>query len=92
AGLVKEGGNLSVAGNNIYSSLVPQRGAISSALGYTPTVCDTVQLYRGGYEVYQFDEFDLTWLNSEPVVEVGEAFWIQAATSKTWQRSFSACQ
>ena len=74
------------------SSIVPQAGGLTSVLGYQPSPGDEVFLYRnGGYTTYIFDDVDLAWTPSEPVLNVGECFRITHNTSVNWTRNFSPC-
>ncbi len=86
-------------GWSIRGSVVPQEGGIASTLGFSPSLNDRVEIYDpsqpGGwrYYVYQYDDDDiLTWIPSEPVAKVAEAFWIQTPAAKQWVRDFAiAC-
>ncbi len=87
-------GNLSnplVAGFSIRSSIVPQSGALSSALGLPATVGDKVYKYNGtSYDIYQLLGAPFNaWFPSEPSVNVGESFFVYKGTGTSWDRSFS---
>ena len=81
------------AGQSIRSSMVPQGGSIQQALGYIPQGLDTVYLYTSpGWQIYTFDDVDQQWvLNgvpAEPVLELGEAVFINSQSAKFWRRRF----
>jgi hypothetical protein len=91
-GEVPEGAPLNnaiVAGFQQKSSQVPQTGPISSVLLYP--AADGDQLFKfvnpTGYQIYNFD-ID-AWSPSEPVIDVGDAFFLRRASTPTsWTRSF----
>lgn len=88
-------GNLSnplPAGYAVRSSIVPQAGGITSVLGYPAEADDMVYKYAGGYTAYSFDELDEAWTPSEPVIEVGEAFFSRKVNAASWDRVFSVPQ
>ncbi|HEU0008484.1 MAG TPA: hypothetical protein VFT34_01570, partial [Verrucomicrobiae bacterium] len=81
------------AGQSIRSSMVPQGGFIQATNHYIPDPGDVVQLYTSsGWQNYIFDDFDNQWvLNgvpAEPVLEVGEAAFINSQSAKFWRRRF----
>lgn len=88
--------NLIIGGhtNYLYSSVVPMGGKITSWLNYPPTPGDVVQIFRGGFTTYGFDDLDLDWVPSEPIVNVGESFFLNTSTNKTWTQDalFRICQ
>ncbi len=78
---------------SIRSSMVSQRGLIQTNLGYVPDPMDTVFLLTSaGWQVYTFDDVDQQWLlngvPAEPVLEVGEAAFINSQSAKFWRRRF----
>jgi hypothetical protein len=76
-----------VTGFDIYSSMVPQTGALAADLGYTPDAGDNIYQWNGaGYDQSSFVGI---WLPGDPTIEVGEAFWIQSASAKNWSRTFN---
>jgi hypothetical protein len=94
-GLVREGQQsipLTAGQGALVSSIIPQAGAIQNALGYVPSPGDSVQLWNGSYfDNYWFDEFDLAWGPSQPVLEVGGGCMITRAQNGSWTRNYSAC-
>lgn len=87
-------GNLSnplVAGFSIRSSIVPQSGALSSALGLPVAVGDKVYKYNGtGYTIYTLAGAPINgWFPSEPSVNVGESFFVFKGATASWDRNFS---
>jgi hypothetical protein len=76
-----------IAGYDIYSSMVPQTGALAADLGYTPEIGDNIYQWNGaGYDQSSFVGI---WLPGDPTIDVGEAFWIQSASAKNWARTFN---
>jgi len=102
-GLVPEGQlsiPLSVNGYNFVSSMMPQTGGIQSELGYNPGEFDSIMQWKNGDWVAFF--YDPTvdppaWEDSnfnpisEPVINVGESFFIIPAGPTTWTRDFLPC-
>jgi len=76
---------------NLISSIVPQSGALDTALGDTPLVGDEVFLYANGS--YQSIEWNGTaWSSgSSPIINVGEGFfyYTPSATGQIWSRTFN---
>jgi hypothetical protein len=80
-------------GFSLKASKVPlSAGMTPAGLQYNPTESDTVYLYRGGYQIYNYiqDDFgNLNWDPSVPTPNVGEGFWLNAAAAKTWSITFN---
>jgi len=80
------------AGFSIVSSIVPQSGGLVSALGFPQADGDQVFKFNTGsqsYEIYSYLEVFGEWDPSEPVVGVGEAFFVNKPAAATWTREFS---
>jgi hypothetical protein len=79
------------AGLNIKSSMVPQQGRLTTDLGYTAGIGDTVNEWNGpgAPTPYTQSQFLGLWLPSEPTIDVGQAFWLNSATAKNWTREFT---
>jgi hypothetical protein len=81
---------------SIRSSIVPQAGALSSALGFPAQNGDTVyqwnrttQQYNPGLS-YFVDEGVGVWFPSEPNISVGEGFFVQnTGAARQWTRTFN---
>jgi len=78
-------------GFSIASSKVPQAANVNT-LELPPD--DGDQLFKfvnpgPGYVTYTFDGLDLVWTPSAPVINVGEAFFINKTIARTWTRTFS---
>jgi hypothetical protein len=71
------------------SSIVPQGGLISTALGLTPLPGDTLFQFAGGFSTYVYDVDDLVWTPNEPTIGVGESFFFIRAGSGNWVRNFT---
>jgi len=78
-------------GYDIYSGMVPQAGGITTVHNYIPANQDVVYKFNGT------NYSGKTWLQTlnrwnpagEPVVEVGEAVFINSKTVKNWTRDFT---
>jgi hypothetical protein len=71
------------------SSQVPQQGKLQTDLGFPPAENDVVYTFKnpGGYTIYAFEFGE--WSPSEPVIGVGEGFWVEKVAATTWTRNFS---
>jgi hypothetical protein len=97
AGLVPAG-NLSIPlateQNSMASSMVPQAGGLATALDYAPNVGDTVLIWNG----YNYNSYNYTnggtnyWFPSEPVLNVGQAVFIEPSSNNVWQVNFGQSQ
>ena len=73
------------------SSIVPQAGT-ATALGIPGEGGDLLYKYAAGFSAYAFDDADMVWTPSEPVLNVGEAFFYKkspTATQNKWIRNFT---
>jgi len=79
------------AGYSIKSSVVPQAGALQTALNYQPALGDGAFLWNGtGYDIYSYDPDLVAWTPSQPNIAVAQGFWIfNNGAAKTWIRNFS---
>jgi hypothetical protein len=86
----------------LLSSQVPIAGGITSVLGYKPSIGDSVYIYNnGGYDSYTYKVqgsghpvvYATNWFNGvtagEPVIQVGQGFWLLPATSTNWVQNFT---
>jgi hypothetical protein len=97
-GLVRDG-NLSmfVGPSNFYlvSAMVPKFGGLQTGLAYMTHAGDQVQIWNGngtGYTVYSYLRFNGGgWNPREPVINVGQSFFLKSSTNNTWQINFSDC-
>ncbi len=78
-------------GFSIRSSMVPQQGAIDSVLQFPAQGGDAIYRYvpGQGYQVYVYDDLDLVWLPTAPVINVGEAFFVRRGSAGEWVRNFT---
>jgi hypothetical protein len=75
-------------GFSIRSSQVPQAGAVS-ALGYVPEEGDQIFIWDEPTQKYVTHGFEFgEWAGGEPSVQVGEAFFLNSPTAKSWNRTF----
>ena len=78
------------SGFSLRSSMVPQAGGVSTALGYSAGDTDTIQGFgNGGYEQSRVYINGYGWYEDEPVFEIGESFTITPAAARTWSRNFN---
>lgn len=84
-------GNLSnalVAGFNMVSSQVPQAGLIVTDLKAPIVSGEQVFVFNGtGYTSYTLTF--LGWSPSEPIIDVGQGFFVRKTAAGSWDRSFS---
>ncbi|MGC8742778.1 MAG: hypothetical protein ACP5T0_02720 [Verrucomicrobiia bacterium] len=78
-------------GFSIKSSMVPQQGAVDSVLQFPAQGGDFIYKYipGQGYNVYTFDDLDLVWTPSSPIINVGEAFFVRRSSAGSWVRNFN---
>jgi hypothetical protein len=82
-------------GLSIKSSMVPQEGKITADLAFPGKPGDQVFKFDAvaqKYAVFGFDDLENKWTPTEPVIGVGEAFFVRKANADTWTRSFSVNQ
>lgn len=84
---------------NLLSSQVPISGGLTTVLGYKPNVNDSVFIYNGAsYDNYIYKKsghspnFVTNWTlgaaSMEPVVNVGQGFWLLPSASSSWTQNF----
>lgn len=83
-----------VFGYDIYSTMVPQAGGLSTVHNYPRTTGDTVSFFTPtGYRNFTVVPQGGTnrWNPNEPIVAVGDAFWVRgnAAAGTNWVRTFN---
>ena len=81
------------AGYSIQASQVPQAGALTTQLNFPGADGDTVYRFDRANQRY-FPEApqyvqDFGWFPTEPVIAVGESFFVQKAAAANWTRTFS---
>ena len=79
------------AGYSLKSAILPQAGALQTALNYPASFGDIISLWNGvGYNNYTYDPDLGAWDPSEPNVNVAQGFWIyNAGAAKSWTRNFT---
>jgi hypothetical protein len=80
-----------LAGLNLVASQVPQAGALTAALGYTPADGDQVYQWDAainGYKAPNGFEFG-AWSGGDPALTVAEGFFLSKAAAGAWARTFS---
>ena len=77
---------------SIGSSTVPVAGNLIAAMGFPSNDGDQVFKWNGSsYDTYEYLGFLSAWSPSEPLVKVGESFFIKKTTINTpWNRNFTA--
>ena len=79
------------AGLSIRSSLVPQSGRLHSDLGMAMTEGDVIHIFDRDQQKYVIHPYSAkAWEINEPVVAIGEAFWIGKTNPGNWVRHFEA--
>jgi hypothetical protein len=80
-----------VAGLNLVASKVPQEGGLVAALGYTPVEGDIVFQWDTATQKYKDpNAFEFgAWGAGDPVLKVGEGFFLQKGAAGSWTRNFS---
>lgn len=96
AGLIRVGGGPSPIAGGIpltsgvqvpISSIVPQPGGLTSALGYSPNHGDHVYLWNQSTGTYDYYTNSTSgWSPREPALVSGQGFVIIPAASQTWNR------
>jgi hypothetical protein len=76
---------------NLVSSMAPISGGVQTVLGYTPTKLDKVQQFNPVTGLFATHSYTgTTWLGGgEPVPAVGEAFFLNSATTTNWTQKFT---
>jgi hypothetical protein len=76
---------------NLVSSMAPISGGINTVLGYVPTKFDKVQQYNPVTGLFTSRSYSGTaWTGGiEPTPAVGEAFFLNSATSTNWTQKFT---
>lgn len=94
-GLVREGSlTLSLTGGQSFiGSMLPKAGYLQTALGYNPNRGDTVFLWNGSsWSSYLYFRQLNSWTPNEPVLNVGEGFFIKPSTNNVWRENYSSRQ
>ena len=83
-------------GFSIKASQVPQAGTIT-ALGYGDDAVDGDIIYKWNsatdvYSSHVYDGLLTAWTPTEPIIAVGEAFFLFKAAAGTWDRDFNVNQ
>lgn len=75
---------------SIKSSQVPQAGKLVTDLQFPAVDGDTVYQYNNAAGQYDIHALDLgEWSGGEPVIALGEAFFVRKADKSDWKRTFS---
>jgi hypothetical protein len=78
-------------GFSMRSSIIPQEGALVADLGWPQADDDTIYMYDAAtqsYNIYAYLGFLSMWDPSEPVIGVGDAFFVNKPAAATWTREF----
>ena len=92
-GEVTQGSNLSIpipAGFSVRSSVIPQCGALADDLKFPIADGDVIHLFdhdRQRYAIFPFE--DGKWKSGQPVVSIGESFWVAKTSAGNWTRDFT---
>lgn len=80
------------AGFSLRASQVPQAGILTTDLAFPATESDAIFFYRNGrYDMclYSLDDNGALNWDTVPSPNVGEGFWVNTKTARTWNRTFS---
>ena len=92
-GTVRQGAltNTFPVGLQILSSMVPQGGGVSSTLGFSAVNLDKISRWDVGAQKFAnaFTYIAGKWSPSEPIINVGESFFITTHASSKWIRNFT---
>lgn len=92
AGEVATGGasNMQIgAGFSIVSSPVAQAGLLQTDLGFPANAGDRVFLFDSDLKQYSIRiNIGSSWINGEPMVDVGDAFFVNLVNPANWDRNF----
>jgi hypothetical protein len=78
------------SGFSVVSSVVPQSGALDSALGFPAVDGDVVYLFNSTTKTYQIFPYDFgTFGGTPPVPKVGESFFVLKNGPASWVRTFN---
>jgi len=90
---IKQGGGFS-----LLSSMVPLSGGLVSVLGYTPAIKDTIATYANGTFLQNIwntnrNGSQTNWSQppsspSEPVLAIGQGFFLNSLTTPVWSNYF----
>jgi len=75
------------AGLSLCSSIVPRTGRITSDLGFPAEEGDTLYKMIGNYQTFSY--LGGNWEPFEPMIYIGEGFWVELAHAKNWETHFS---
>ncbi|HKI70373.1 MAG TPA: hypothetical protein VKA67_12330 [Verrucomicrobiae bacterium] len=85
-------GNLSIpipSGFSIRSSIVPQSGQLVDDLGFPIADGDVVHIFdreKQDYVLYPYENGE--WKSGQPMLGIGESFWVAKTVPGNWNRSF----
>jgi hypothetical protein len=84
-------GNFSLpipSGFSLRGSLVPQAGSLTEDLGFPIADGDVVHLFDRDRQKYLLSPYsDGKWTAGQPVLAVGEAFWVAKTEPRNWIRN-----
>jgi len=76
-------------GLSIKASQVPQTGKATTDLKYPAEDGDQIFVFNETTQKYVVSGYDFGAWDTEPVIEVGDAVFINATTAKSWDRNFT---
>ena len=86
-------GNLSApipSGFSLRGSLVPQAGYLVDDLGFPVTEGDIIHLFDRERQKYNLHPYTCgKWPAGQPIVGVGEAFWVAKTESRNWSQTLT---
>jgi hypothetical protein len=83
------------ADNNCFvTSVLPKAGGVQTVLGYDPQVNDSVEAWAYFIQGYELSEYlgpgnpSGTWNPTEPVIGIGESFFLIPSTNNVWMEHY----
>ncbi len=96
AGLVDEGSlsqSFSAGQETQTSSQLPKAGGVQSTLGYIPNNDDQILIWTdSSYISYKYSSTAGHWVGHEPILQVGEGFFLNPKTNNIWLQNYSSRQ
>ena len=94
AGAVQEGGSSLTIPDGQYSQIssqLPEAGGIESTLDYLPHNDDQVLIWTGSsYVSHKYSSTTSRWVGTEPILQVGEGFFLNPANTNVWLQNYSS--
>ena len=83
-GLAFFGTNRLPAGFSVCSSIAPQQGRLSTDLLFPAENGDKVFVFNPVIATYSVHTYSGSWTPSEPVIPIGQSFWVKKGAAADW--------